>query len=343
MRSSSILALCACAAAGLPAFAEIAAPTGRMAPVGAAEIAATAEAAVPSETVPSETVPSETVETAVPAPAAETGAPETGTETTTPVAYPDFTFHFSPAPPPGQKPGALVQIDPEAQAAFIAARPNAKPRKRSTEAPVVEASATAAAGTVAANGWEWFWEAVSSETSAAGPANVARALRALDTRRELPEPRLQSLKLIADAYGRDILGATVGTKVSPALVLALISVESSGMAKAESHKGAQGLMQLIPATAERFGVKDASDPVQNIKGGVAYLDWLLRQFDSDPILALAGYNAGEGAVAKHGGVPPFAETRAYVPKVLAAWRVARGLCSTWPELITDGCVFVTSG
>ena len=75
-------------------------------------------------------------------------------------------------------------------------------------------------------------------------------------------------------------------------------------------------MQLIPATAARFGVTDATDPAQNIKGGVAYLAWLLTHFDRDPILALAGYNAGENAVTKHGGVPPYAETRAYVPKVL---------------------------
>ena len=67
---------------------------------------------------------------------------------------------------------------------------------------------------------------------------------------------------------------------------------------------------------------------------------LFKEFSRDPVLALAGYNAGEGAVQKHGGVPPFAETRAYVPKVLAAWDTARALCLTRPELITDGCVFV---
>ena len=101
-------------------------------------------------------------------------------------------------------------------------------------------------------------------------------------------------------------------------------------------------MQLIPATADRFGVADSMVPRQNIQGGVAYLDWLLKEFNGDPVLALAGYNAGEGAVAKYSGVPPFAETRAYVPKVLAAWNVARGLCLTRPELISDGCVFVTA-
>jgi soluble lytic murein transglycosylase-like protein len=100
-------------------------------------------------------------------------------------------------------------------------------------------------------------------------------------------------------------------------------------------------MQLIPATAERFGVKDSTDPVQNIEGGVAYLDWLLKKFDYDPVLALAAYNAGEGAVIANEGVPPYAETRDYVPKVLAAWQVAQGLCVSPPLLVTDPCIFRT--
>ncbi|MDZ4305731.1 MAG: lytic transglycosylase domain-containing protein, partial [Pseudomonas sp.] len=110
---------------------------------------------------------------------------------------------------------------------------------------------------------------------------------------------------------------------------------------AVSHAGAVGLMQLIPATAERFGVSDSTDPIQNIKGGVAYLDWLLEEFDNDPVLVLAAYNAGEGAVRNNGGVPPYAETRDYVPKVLAAWQVAQGLCVSPPMLVTDPCVFRT--
>ena len=103
----------------------------------------------------------------------------------------------------------------------------------------------------------------------------------------------------------------------------------------------EGLMQLIPATAERFGVKDSMDAKSNIRGGVAYLDWLLEEFDGDALLALAGYNAGEGAVKKNGGIPPYSETRAYVPKVIAAWSIARSLCLTMPELASDGCVFGT--
>jgi soluble lytic murein transglycosylase-like protein len=155
-------------------------------------------------------------------------------------------------------------------------------------------------------------------------------------------PRMQHLQDVADRYGTDILRATLDTRVSPALVLAVIGIESAGNAKAVSHAGAVGLMQLIPATAERFGVSDSTDPVQNIRGGVAYLDWLLGEFDNDPLMVLAAYNAGEGAVRANQGVPPYAETRDYVPKVLAAWQVAQGLCLSAPLLVTDPCVFRTT-
>ena len=98
-------------------------------------------------------------------------------------------------------------------------------------------------------------------------------------------------------------------------------------------------MQLMPATAERFGVHDAFAPDQNIAGGVAYLDFLLRAFGNDPILVLAAYNAGEGAVAKHEGVPPYSERRAYVPKVLETWAMARMFCRVPPDRVTDPCAF----
>jgi hypothetical protein len=84
---------------------------------------------------------------------------------------------------------------------------------------------------------------------------------------------------------------------------------------ARSHKNAQGLMQLIPATARRFGVKDVWDPEQNLRGGMSYLRWLLDHFEGDVKLALAGYNAGEEAVRRYRGIPPYAETRAYVERI----------------------------
>jgi len=104
------------------------------------------------------------------------------------------------------------------------------------------------------------------------------------------------------------------------LVRAVVQAESAFYEKARSRAGAQGLMQLIPATAARFGVVDPFDPVQNITGGVKYLRWLMEHFDHDFTKVIAAYNAGENAVARHNGIPPFAETRAYVPKVMNLWK-----------------------
>jgi soluble lytic murein transglycosylase-like protein len=104
-------------------------------------------------------------------------------------------------------------------------------------------------------------------------------------------------------------------QLDPDLVTAVIAVESGYRADAVSPKNAQGLMQLIPATAARFGVADPFDPAQNIRGGMMYLRFLLRLFDGDVTLAFAAYNAGEGAVIEHGGVPPYPETKLYLEKL----------------------------
>jgi hypothetical protein len=106
------------------------------------------------------------------------------------------------------------------------------------------------------------------------------------------------------------------TGVDPFLARAVIQAESAFNYRARSRTGALGLMQLMPQTAERFGVLDPFDPRQNITGGTRYLRWLLDYFKGDLTKTIAAYNAGEGAVDKHHGIPPFAETLAYVPRVM---------------------------
>ncbi len=112
-------------------------------------------------------------------------------------------------------------------------------------------------------------------------------------------------------------------KVDPKLVLSIITAESNFKVKTKSNVDAQGLMQLIPATAERFNVKNAYNASQNIRGGVKYLRWLLSYFRGDVALTVAAYNAGEGAVDKYRGVPPYRETKAYVKKVLGLYQNER--------------------
>ena len=107
--------------------------------------------------------------------------------------------------------------------------------------------------------------------------------------------------------------------VDPVLIRAVIQVESNFDPKCVSHKGARGLMQLMPATAKRFGVKQIHDPEENIRGGVRYLAWLLNHFNDDLQRALAGYNAGEGAVLRYGGIPPYEETTTYVKRALTVY------------------------
>lgn len=104
--------------------------------------------------------------------------------------------------------------------------------------------------------------------------------------------------------------------VEPALVKAVIHAESAFNHKARSHKGAVGLMQLMPFTAKRFGVSDRTSPEDNMLGGVRYISWLTKHFRGNIHNVLAGYNAGENAVAKYGGIPPYKETKNYVRKVM---------------------------
>ena len=112
-------------------------------------------------------------------------------------------------------------------------------------------------------------------------------------------------------------GAAVAARLRPALVHAVVRAESAYRSDAVSSKGAVGLMQLMPATAQRYGVSDRTDPAQNLRGGSAYLRDLLVMFENDLQLALAAYNAGENAVIRYGRqIPPYPETQNYVRKVI---------------------------
>lgn len=119
-------------------------------------------------------------------------------------------------------------------------------------------------------------------------------------------------------YGELIYEVAKRYSLNPHLVAALIHAESAFNPRALSRKGACGLMQLLPATASRFGLgkKEIFEPSKNLEAGVRYLQWLSKRFNGDPVRVLAAYNAGEGAVERHGGVPPYQETQKYVRKIL---------------------------
>jgi soluble lytic murein transglycosylase-like protein len=137
----------------------------------------------------------------------------------------------------------------------------------------------------------------------------------------VPDEVLDEVAGLAGGDLRDLAAATARRhRLDPDLVLAVVSVESGFRPQAVSPKGAQGLMQLMPKTASSLGVADALDPVQNLDGGARHLGQLLTLYGGDLTRALAAYNAGAGAVDRHGGVPPYRETRAYVKKVLERYR-----------------------
>jgi soluble lytic murein transglycosylase-like protein len=128
----------------------------------------------------------------------------------------------------------------------------------------------------------------------------------------------------AGQYDSIIEKAATAASVEPNLLRAVIVVESGFNSRAVSKRGAVGLMQLMPATATRFGVSNPYDPLQNVHAGARYLKFLIDRFGQDVRLALAAYNAGEDAVDRNGGqIPPFSETMAYVPRVLKIYQMLR--------------------
>jgi soluble lytic murein transglycosylase-like protein len=147
---------------------------------------------------------------------------------------------------------------------------------------------------------------------------VARSVEAPPQPAAAPPP-VEPAPLWRAAAGSlaDLIGTAADRhRLEPALLVAVAHVESRFDPSAVSPKGAAGLLQLMPATAERFGVADVFDVAQNVEGGARYLSWLLARFDGRTELALAGYNAGEQVVERYRGIPPYAETRDYVSQVL---------------------------
>ncbi len=144
------------------------------------------------------------------------------------------------------------------------------------------------------------------------PLIVPREVKAATVRPRLIEPRRPGAAVSLESFIEEI---ALRYQLDPRLVRAVIEVESAYNPFAVSPKGARGLMQLMPQTARRLGVRDSFNPWENVEGGVRYLKYLLEMFNGDQRLALAAYNAGEGAVFRYGGVPPYPETAWYLYRV----------------------------
>ena len=242
----------------------------------------------------------------------------------------DFTFKRL-KPPSGQQDGLLnIQVEPKPEIRPVLER-RIDPE---TDLAIADPATSSEAG--------WFWRKISPGIQDTSALRLEAALQHMeqnpDKLAEFGENRAQ-VEALVNRFGVDILTASIDTQVSPALILAVIMVESGGNPQAGGPTGPAGLMQIRPLIANQFEIEDVMDPVKNIAGGAKYIEWLLNRFDGDPILALAAYNTAEQIVRSNKGVPDYPETRIYVPKVVAAWRITREFCMTPPVRATDGCLF----
>ena len=221
------------------------------------------------------------------------------------------TAHATPAPAPNNSNPPATFMGTGSSAAKPAATPTASPGRKPTRL-------------VQGQVYSYIKDGVRHYTSK--PPKGVEGATALRTIRysfletcfacaSSPGVDFNKLRLNTTAYSSEIRQAAKQYGVDEAVVRAIIHAESAFNPNALSRVGAQGLMQLMPATARRFGVGNPFDAGQNIQGGVQYLAWLLKRFNGDLTLAAAGYNAGEGAVDKYNGVPPYSETQRYVQRV----------------------------
>jgi soluble lytic murein transglycosylase-like protein len=233
-----------------------------------------------------------------------------------------------PAAPVGAMPSAAMPVGTSATPATVV------PAAATTSAPASAAPRPAITRRVEGQVYSYIKDGVRHYTSKP-PRGVAGATAMRTIRYSfletcyacapLPGVNFGTLRLNTAAYAAEIRAAAAQHGVDEAVVRAIIHAESSFNPNAISRVGAQGLMQLMPATARRFGVSNSFDPAQNIRGGVEYLAWLLKRYNGDLTLAAAGYNAGEGAVDRHRGVPPYNETRRYVERVRVLAERYRGV------------------
>lgn len=232
-------------------------------------------------------------------------------------------------------------VDENGKRIYINANPAPAPKQPATKATAFRPARTARPMPVPSPARA----RVPSQAKARSPFETPAELRvaaapvnAVPARLTTPPPSVETL--IHDAAKRH--------DVDPELVKAIVGVESNFSPRAVSNKGAMGLMQLMPATARRFGVGNVFNPVENVDGGVRYLKYLLGYFDGDLKLSLAAYNAGENAVVRYGGVPPYRETQNYVKKIadvysmLQPQRVARGPKRLVRTLDENGRVLYTN-
>ncbi len=183
----------------------------------------------------------------------------------------------------------------------------------------------------------WFWEEVPPRIEDGSRAKAMQVVANARNRRQGIFGTKAQARSVLTRWRAEIEAAARKAGINEALIVAVVIVESGGDPYAKSPKGALGLGQLMPGTAHRYGVRDAFDPAENLRGSATYLSDLINMFRGDLVLALAAYNSGAQAVFKYRGVPPYAETREYVPKVLAAFETAGDFCASHPRAARRKC------